>query len=144
MLSKISQSEKDKYRMISLLWNLRKKTNKGKKEKQTNQEQALNNREWTDVYRRGSVCGRGYGWNKVMEITEYTYHDEKKKLPYLPFVLLKFHCPFIFLMFIYFWEWERQSVKWGGQRETETKNQKQAPGSGSRTVRSWPELKLDA
>ena len=53
-----------------------------------------------------------------------------------------------FLMFIYFWE--RQRVSGKGQKERETQNPKQAPGSelsaqsptwGSR---SWPEPKLDA
>ena len=39
MLSETSQSEKDKYHMISLMWNLRNKTNeqRGKKERETNQ-----------------------------------------------------------------------------------------------------------
>ena len=36
MLSKISQPEKDKYHMISHMWNLRNKKAKGKRE--TNQE----------------------------------------------------------------------------------------------------------
>ena len=61
-----------------------------------------------------------------------------------------------FLTFIYFWDRERQSMNRGGaEREKETQNQKQAPGSepsaqsptqgsNSRTVRSWPELKSDA
>ena len=31
MLSEVSQSEKDKYRMISLMWNLRKKNEQRKK-----------------------------------------------------------------------------------------------------------------
>ena len=34
MLSEISQSEKDKYHMISLMWNLRNKTKKKKETKQ--------------------------------------------------------------------------------------------------------------
>ena len=40
MLSKISQSEKDNYHMISLMWNLRNKTNeqREKKEREANQE----------------------------------------------------------------------------------------------------------
>ena len=57
-------------------------------------------------------------------------------------------------MFIYFWE--RQSVSGGGaERERETQNPKQVPGSelsaesptrgsNSQTARSWPELKSDA
>ena len=44
MLSEISQSEKDKYDMISLTWILRNKTNRGKKRK----NQTLNYREQTD------------------------------------------------------------------------------------------------
>ena len=65
----------------------------------------------------------------------------------------------IFLMFIYFdreRERERERAWVGeGQREGETQNLKEAPGSelsaqspmwglNSRTVRSWPELKLDS
>ena len=58
-----------------------------------------------------------------------------------------------FLMFIYFWDRERQSVSGGGaERETHTQNQKQAPGSelsaqsptrglNPQTVSSWPEPK---
>ena len=59
----------------------------------------------------------------------------------------------IFLMFIYFWDRERQIMS-GGGAERETQNLMQAPGSklsaqsptwgwNSRTVRSWPELKSD-
>ena len=60
------------------------------------------------------------------------------------------------LMFICYWERERQSMsREGAGRERETQNSEQAPGSelsaqsptwglNSRTVRSWPELKLDA
>ena len=59
----------------------------------------------------------------------------------------------IFLTFIYFWETERDTAQAGEeQREGETKNPKQTPGSelpaqsltrgsNSRTVRSWPERK---
>ena len=58
-------------------------------------------------------------------------------------------------MFIYFWERGRQSRVGEGQRERETQNLKQAPGSelsaqsptrgsNSRTMRSWPEPKSDA
>ena len=58
-------------------------------------------------------------------------------------------------MFIYFWERQRQNASGLGQRERETQNLKQAPGSelsaqiptrGSnpRAVRSWPEPKSDA
>ena len=63
--------------------------------------------------------------------------------------------PVIFLnVFIYFWERERQH-EWGErQRERDTQNPKQAPGSelsaqslmwasNSQTMRSWPELKSD-
>ena len=62
----------------------------------------------------------------------------------------------MFLTFIYFWDRERQSMNGGGsERERETQNPKQAPGSelsaqsltrglNSRTARSWPEPKLDA
>ena len=57
-------------------------------------------------------------------------------------------------MFIYFWDRDRAWMG-EGQRERETQNPKQAPGSersaqsltqglNSRTVRSWPEPKLDA
>ena len=59
-----------------------------------------------------------------------------------------------FLTFIYFWERDRAWVG-SGQRERETQNLKQAPGSklsaqsltqgsNSWTMRSWPELKSDA
>ena len=45
MLSKISQSEKDKYHVISLMWNLRNKTNEQrKKERETSQETLLKNK----------------------------------------------------------------------------------------------------
>ena len=59
-------------------------------------------------------------------------------------------------MFIYFWEREREIVWAGkGQKERETRNPKQAPGSepsaqsptwgsNSQTMRSWPEPKSDA
>ena len=61
-------------------------------------------------------------------------------------------------MFIYFWQRERERDRaWAGevQRERETQNPKQAPGSelsaqsptrgsNSRTARSWPEPKSDA
>ena len=36
---------------------------------------------------------------------------------------------FFFSTFIYFWDRERQSMNGGGQREKETQNRKQAPGS---------------
>ena len=60
----------------------------------------------------------------------------------------------IFLMFIYFWDRERQSVSGEGQKERETQNLKQRPGSklsaqsltrdsNSQTMRSWPKPKLD-
>ena len=59
----------------------------------------------------------------------------------------------LFLMYVYF-EREREQAE-EGQREQGTQNPKQAPGSelpaespmrgsNSRTMRSWPELKLDA
>ena len=62
----------------------------------------------------------------------------------------------LFLMFIHFWETERDRV-WAGEgaeRERETQNPKQAPGaerlaqspmrgSNSQTARSWPEPKSD-
>ena len=62
---------------------------------------------------------------------------------------------FFFLTFIYFWDRERQSMNGVGQRERETQNPKQAPGSelsaqsptrgsNSPAARSWPELKWDA
>ena len=40
ILSEVNQSEKDKYHMISLMWNLRNKTNKQreKNKRETNQE----------------------------------------------------------------------------------------------------------
>ena len=59
-------------------------------------------------------------------------------------------------MFLFIFETERDRAWAGeGQRERETQNRKQAPGSelsahsptrglNSQTVRSWPELKLDA
>ena len=60
-------------------------------------------------------------------------------------------------MFIYFWHRERDRawVGQGAERERETQNQKQAPGSelsaqspmqgsNSQTARSWPELKSNA
>ena len=62
----------------------------------------------------------------------------------------------IFLTFIYYWQIERDRAwAWEGQRERETQNLKQAPGSElsaqsltqgwkSQTVWSWPELKPDA
>ena len=61
-----------------------------------------------------------------------------------------------FVMFIYFWERERERVQAGeGQKERKTQNLKPTPGSelsaqsltqasNSQTVRSWPEPKLDA
>ena len=61
-----------------------------------------------------------------------------------------------FLMFIYYWETERDRAwTWEGQREEETQNLKQAPGSelsaqspmrrsNSQTARLWPEPKSDA
>lgn len=58
MLSKISQSEKDKYHMISLMWNLRNKTNAHKekrerdRERGTNQEKTSNCRNKLEVSRR--------------------------------------------------------------------------------------------
>ena len=59
------------------------------------------------------------------------------------------------LMFIYFWERETQSVSRGGaETEGDTESEAapgselsaQSPtrGSNPQTVRSWPELKLDA
>ena len=66
---------------------------------------------------------------------------------------------FNFLMFLYFWERERERQtdrvsRGGAEREGETQNSKQAPGSmlsakrpkrgsNSQTVRSWPEPKSD-
>ena len=59
-----------------------------------------------------------------------------------------------FLMFIYFWERQRQNVSGlGAERERETQNRKQAPGSelsaqsliwglNPWTMRSWPKPKL--
>ena len=51
ILSRISQSEKDKYHVISLMWNLRNKTNehRTKKERETNQNQ---NQKQTLNYRK--------------------------------------------------------------------------------------------
>ena len=61
MLSKISQSEKDKYRMISLLWNLRKKTNKQREKRERNKP--TKNRPLTIenelMFTRGEVCVGG-------------------------------------------------------------------------------------
>ena len=57
---------------------------------------------------------------------------------------------------MYYWETERDRAwAWEGQREEETQNLKQAPGSqcsaqsptldsNPQTVKSWPELKSDA
>ena len=59
MLSKISQSEKDNHHMISLIWNLRNKTNKGGKKRQT-KKQTLKYKVQTDVYQKG-VGGGGVG-----------------------------------------------------------------------------------
>jgi len=56
-----NKSEKDKYRMISLIVEVKKQMSKGEKrerERQTKQ-QTLNYREQTDGYRRGG--GRGDG-----------------------------------------------------------------------------------
>ena len=58
-------------------------------------------------------------------------------------------------MFIYIWETERQSASWGGAEREEIQNLKQSLGSelsaqrpmqglNPRTLRSWPESKLDA
>ena len=61
MLSNISQSEKDKYHMISLTWNLRNKTNDQSwqgQEGQT-QKQALNYREQTGGHQRGGGMEMG-------------------------------------------------------------------------------------
>ena len=65
------------------------------------------------------------------------------------------HLHSFLLMFICFGDRERQSVSGEGQRERETQNPKQAPGSelsaqsltrgsNSRAVRSWPEPESDA
>ena len=56
MLSKISQSEKDKYHMISLMWNLRNKANKQREKKA---QETLTYRDQTDIT-RGSM-GEGLG-----------------------------------------------------------------------------------
>ena len=40
MLSGTNQSEKDKYHMIPLMWNLRSKTNEQRKNEETNQKTA--------------------------------------------------------------------------------------------------------
>ena len=78
----ICQSEKDKYPMISLMWNLRNKTNeqKGKeRERERNQEKALNYRKHTDGYQRvGSGAGRGgviwgRGLRSVLVITSWPF-----------------------------------------------------------------------
>ena len=60
MLSAISQSEKDKYHMISLTWNLRNKTRKEKKEKRKKREvkkHTLNYKEQADGYQKGGGWG---------------------------------------------------------------------------------------
>ena len=49
MLSEISQTEKDKYHLISLMWNLKEKTN----------EQTSKQGEETDGYQRGGEWGMG-------------------------------------------------------------------------------------
>ena len=71
-----------------------------------------------------------------------------------------FHSLWIFRVFAFFFKFfltfifETESMKGEGQKEKETQNLKQAPGSGlsaqsptwgsnSQTVRSWPEPKLD-
>ena len=60
MLTEISQPEKDKYHIISLMWNLTNKMNmqREKREKET-KKQILNYREQTDGYQRGSGWGDG-------------------------------------------------------------------------------------
>ena len=68
MLNEISQSEKDKYHMISLIWNLRNKT-----KNETNENQTLKYREQTGGCWRGSECERGK-INKRDQ--EYPYLDE--------------------------------------------------------------------
>ena len=61
MLSKISQSEKDKYRMISLLWNLRKKTNKQREKRERNKptKNRLLTTENELMFTGGEVCVGG-------------------------------------------------------------------------------------
>ena len=60
MLSKMSQSEKDKYHIISLMWNLRNKTKRAKQKKSVcAKKQPLNCREQTDDYQREVGWGMG-------------------------------------------------------------------------------------
>ena len=55
MLSEISQAEKDKYQMISLVWSIStKQKNEGTKQQQTRRTQ-----EWTNSYQRERDWG---GW----------------------------------------------------------------------------------
>ena len=68
MLSEISQSEKDKYHMISLMWNLRNKTSeqRGKRESDKPRKRLL-------TIENKLMVTRGGGWAKwVMGIKEGT------------------------------------------------------------------------
>ena len=75
MLTEISQPEKDKYHIISLMWNLRNKMNmqREKRERET-KKQILNYREQSDGCQRGG--GQEGGRNRCWD--EGTCHDEHR------------------------------------------------------------------
>ena len=68
----LSEIEKDKYHMISLMWDLRNKTNEKKKIQK--KPRFLNMENLLLVVARGEACR---GMSEIDEgDKEYTYHDE--------------------------------------------------------------------
>ena len=81
ILSEVNQSEKDKYHMISLMWNLRNKTNKQREKKREKRDKSGNRLLTIEnklMVTRGEVGG---GWVKlVMGMKECTCCDEHRVL----------------------------------------------------------------